>query len=149
MTSVITDLCVINYASVQLLQNTRLMLISKSGNFHIHLTNGNRKRMNGNKTGPLFWYQYMGLVKTWTSFFLSLIAFIKPEQKSELFEMTDYIGFIVKPLPAMLHCHTLKWLSFDVKYCYSKRFKLPKMQSFFKILYPSQFKNQQFSYFSA
>lgn len=47
--------------------------------------------------------------------------------------MTDAIGFIVKPLPAMLHLHTLKWLYFDVKYYYyyyySKSLKLPKMQS--------------------
>lgn len=95
--------------------------------------------MNGNKTGPLFWQQYIGLVKRWTYFFLPFITFIKPEQKTELLEMKDTIGFIVKPLPAMLRCNTLKWLYFAVKYCYSKRFKLPKMQSFFKILYTSQF----------
>lgn len=152
MTLIITDPSVINYASVQLLKNTRLMLISKSGKFHTNLKNGNRKRMNGNKTDSLFWEQLLGLVKEWTSFFLSLIPFIEPEQKSELLEMTKMILSILL-WSHFLQCFIviiLKWLNFDVRHCYSKRFRLAKMLSFsLKTLYTSQFKNQQFSYFSA
>lgn len=129
MTLVITDLSVINYASVQLLKNTRLRLISKSGKFHTHLKNGNRKRINGTnlvamntigKSMDIFLSFFDNFHQTWGE-----ILVIGNDRHYWFFHI------IVKTLPTMFHCPTLKWLYFDVKYCYSK---------FFTILYTSQFK---------